>query len=71
MLLVSLGRRMRTSRLTLENSTIPANMRNYAYTGTLRPVYPLSEKRVVPANIVRPDYADDRACFVCMIVQCD
>ena len=33
---------------------------NYAYTGTLRPVYPLSEKRAVPAHIPRPDHADDR-----------
>ncbi|KAL3898568.1 MAG: hypothetical protein SGCHY_002656 [Lobulomycetales sp.] len=32
---------------------------NYPYTGTLRPVYPLSPKRTVPESIVRPDYADD------------
>ncbi|RSH79262.1 Methionine aminopeptidase 1 [Apiotrichum porosum] len=41
-----------------KSSTIPANMRNYAFTGTLRPVYPLSERRVVPSHIPRPDYAD-------------
>ncbi|KAJ8594327.1 methionine aminopeptidase [Rhizopogon salebrosus TDB-379] len=32
---------------------------NYNYTGTLRPVYPLSPKREVPAHIPRPDYALD------------
>uniref|UniRef100_A0A8H8CND6 Methionine aminopeptidase n=1 Tax=Psilocybe cubensis TaxID=181762 RepID=A0A8H8CND6_PSICU len=31
---------------------------NYAFTGTLRPVYPLSPKRQVPAHIPRPDYVD-------------
>ncbi|KAG1756816.1 methionine aminopeptidase [Suillus paluster] len=30
---------------------------NYDYTGTLRPVYPLTPKREVPAHIPRPDYA--------------
>ncbi len=35
-------------------------MRNYPFTGTMRPVYPLSAKRAVPASIQRPDYADDR-----------
>ncbi|KZT33026.1 methionine aminopeptidase [Sistotremastrum suecicum HHB10207 ss-3] len=34
---------------------------NYPYTGTLRPVYPLSPKRLVPAHIPRPDYADSPA----------
>ncbi|OCF36461.1 methionine aminopeptidase, type I [Kwoniella heveanensis BCC8398] len=33
-------------------------MRNYQFTGPLRPVYPLSEKRLVPPHIARPDYAD-------------
>ncbi|KAH7930806.1 methionine aminopeptidase [Leucogyrophana mollusca] len=30
---------------------------NYNYTGSMRPVYPLSAKREVPAHIPRPDYA--------------
>ncbi|KAJ3294909.1 Methionine aminopeptidase 1 [Borealophlyctis nickersoniae] len=30
----------------------------YSFTGKLRPVYPLSELRVVPPHIGRPDYAD-------------
>ncbi|KAN0077315.1 Peptidase M24, structural domain containing protein [Tylopilus felleus] len=30
---------------------------NYVYSGTLRPVYPLSPKRQVPDHIPRPDYA--------------
>ncbi|KAG5643477.1 hypothetical protein DXG03_000865 [Asterophora parasitica] len=32
---------------------------NYAYTGPLRPVYPLSKTRTVPDHIPRPDYAVD------------
>lgn len=32
---------------------------SFAYTGPLRPVYPLSEKRTVPASIPHPDYAAD------------
>ncbi len=32
---------------------------NYDYTGTLKPVYPLSPKRLVPEHIGRPDYAED------------
>lgn len=31
---------------------------NYTYSGTLRPVYPLSPKRQVPDHIPRPDYAE-------------
>jgi len=31
---------------------------SYKYTGSLRAVYPLSDKRVVPSHINRPDYAD-------------
>lgn len=31
----------------------------YAYTGSLRPVYPLSDKRKVPDSIRHPDYAKD------------
>ncbi|WVQ69914.1 methionine aminopeptidase, type I [Kwoniella botswanensis] len=41
-----------------KESTLPPSMRNYKFTGTLRPVYPLSPKRVVPPHIRRPDYAD-------------
>ncbi|RDB23561.1 Methionine aminopeptidase 1 [Hypsizygus marmoreus] len=32
---------------------------NYNFTGSVRPVYPLSPKRVVPDHIPRPDYAED------------
>ena len=32
---------------------------NYQYTGSLRPVYPLSPKRTIPASIRHPDYAQD------------
>jgi methionyl aminopeptidase len=35
-------------------------MSGYKWTGTLRPKYPLSPKREVPAHIPRPDYADHR-----------
>ena len=31
----------------------------YLFTGALRPVYPLSPKREIPASIQRPDYAGD------------
>ncbi|KAI9888018.1 MAG: Methionine aminopeptidase 1 [Watsoniomyces obsoletus] len=31
----------------------------YPFTGSLRPVYPLSPRREVPASIPRPDYAED------------
>jgi len=31
----------------------------FDYTGSLRPVYPLSPKRTVPPHISRPDYAED------------
>ncbi|EJF65777.1 methionine aminopeptidase [Dichomitus squalens LYAD-421 SS1] len=31
----------------------------FKFTGPLRPVYPLSPKREVPAHIPRPDYAED------------
>ena len=31
---------------------------NYVYSGTLRPLYPLSPKRQVPVHIPRPDYAE-------------
>ncbi|KAI0505178.1 methionine aminopeptidase 1 [Xylaria bambusicola] len=30
----------------------------YPYTGTVRPVYPLSPKRTIPSSIKRPDWAD-------------
>ncbi|KAF2756275.1 methionine aminopeptidase 1A [Pseudovirgaria hyperparasitica] len=32
---------------------------SFAYTGDLRPVYPLSERRAVPESISKPDYAED------------
>ncbi|KAH8117423.1 methionine aminopeptidase [Phellopilus nigrolimitatus] len=32
---------------------------NYDFSGSLRPMYPLSPKRVVPSHIRRPDYAND------------
>ncbi|KAF2452367.1 methionine aminopeptidase 1 [Lineolata rhizophorae] len=32
---------------------------SYSFTGPLRPVYPLSPRREVPASIKRPDYAAD------------
>lgn len=44
---------------------IPPQMRDYKFTGTLRPAYPLSEKREVPAHIPRPDYADHRELMSC------
>lgn len=31
----------------------------FRFTGSLRPVYPLSEKRVVPKSIPHPDYSED------------
>ena len=31
----------------------------FPYTGSIRPVYPLSEKRKVPDSIPQPDYAKD------------
>ncbi|KAH8117393.1 methionine aminopeptidase [Phellopilus nigrolimitatus] len=37
--------------------------RNYGFSGSLRPMYPLSPKRVVPSHIQRPDYADDARGF--------
>ncbi|TDL27442.1 methionine aminopeptidase [Rickenella mellea] len=36
---------------------------NFPFTGSLRPIYPLSPKRIVPDHIVRPDYADDADGF--------
>lgn len=32
---------------------------NFPFTGTLRPVYPLSPRRIVPPEIPRPDYVED------------
>lgn len=32
---------------------------NYAFTGSVRPMYPLSDRRKVPDHIPRPDYAED------------
>lgn len=31
---------------------------NYDFTGSMRPVYPLSPRRVIPDHIKRPDYAE-------------
>ncbi|KIJ45955.1 hypothetical protein M422DRAFT_29598, partial [Sphaerobolus stellatus SS14] len=31
----------------------------FQYTGELRPIYPLSPRRIVPPHIPRPDYAED------------
>ena len=31
----------------------------FSFSGPLRPVYPLSEKRVIPSSIPHPDYAAD------------
>lgn len=31
----------------------------FQYTGEMRPYYPLSERRIVPEHIMRPDYAED------------
>jgi hypothetical protein len=41
-------------------ANIPSEMANFSWTGTLRPHYPLSDKREVPSKIQRPDYADQR-----------
>jgi hypothetical protein len=32
---------------------------SFGFSGLLRPVYPLSPKRVVPEHIPRPDYSED------------
>lgn len=45
---------------TVENATLPAHMRDYKFTGTMRPVYPLSPRRTIPDHIVKPDWADHR-----------
>lgn len=31
---------------------------NYNFTGSMRPVYPLSPRRIIPEHIKRPDYAE-------------
>jgi methionyl aminopeptidase len=38
-------------------STVPSEFRGFAFTGNLRPAQ-LSETRIVPEGIMRPDYAD-------------
>ncbi|KAI5287701.1 Methionine aminopeptidase 1 [Ascosphaera aggregata] len=44
----------------VHKSTLPYNpFPGYAFTGSLRPVYPLSPKRLVPDTIPKPDYAID------------
>ena len=58
---------VRLSRLkavkALSNSDLLAAFYNpfpkFDFTGSLRPVYPLSPKRTVPPHIQRPDYAED------------
>ena len=47
---------------------IPLSMAGFKWTGTLRPKYPLSAKREVPAHIPRPDYADDREFRLCSVL---
>ena len=46
------------SELDLANETYNP-FPTFPYTGTLRPVYPLSPKREVPDSIPKPDYAVD------------
>lgn len=48
------------SKLVLKEGQFVPNP-DFNYTGPLRPVYPLSAKREVPAHIPRPDYADHRS----------
>lgn len=38
-------------------SSVPSEFRGFAFTGNLRPAQ-LSETRIVPEGIMRPDYAD-------------
>ena len=40
-----------------ENSFNP--FPNFGFSGSIRPVYPLSPTRVVPDHIPRPDYAEN------------
>ncbi|KAF9792375.1 peptidase M24, structural domain-containing protein [Thelephora terrestris] len=44
-------------QLCLDGSNNP--FPNFTFSGSLRPAYPLSAKRQVPAHIARPDYAED------------
>ncbi|RKP14121.1 peptidase M24, structural domain-containing protein [Piptocephalis cylindrospora] len=42
-----------------DNGTSPTNpFPGFEYTGSLRPKYPLGERRALPPTIARPDYAD-------------
>ena len=49
--------RHQTQRYHTDGTFIP--FPQYNFTGSVRPVYPLSPKRVVPEHIPRPDYATD------------
>ena len=51
--------------LLTEDSYVPWGTFNY--TGTLRPLYPLSPIREVPAHIFRPDYVEDGEYTDCNI----
>jgi methionyl aminopeptidase len=42
----------------------------FDYRGTVRPRYPLSPKRDVPAHIGRPEYADDPEGAYATLCQC-
>ncbi|KAL4641625.1 methionine aminopeptidase 1 [Arapaima gigas] len=46
------------TKKNIENDTNTDPWPGYRYTGKLRPHYPLTPMRPVPANIQRPDYAD-------------
>lgn len=52
--------------LLTDDSHVPWGAFNY--TGTLRPLYPLSPTRMVPTHIPRPDYAEDGKCAVYNII---
>lgn len=47
---------------TVSNTDLAAGLYNpfptHRFTGTVRPVYPLSPKRTVPKSIMSPDYAE-------------
>ena len=49
----------RVHRLTFPTDGTYNSFPSFGFSGVLRPVYPLSPKRVVPDHIPRPDYAED------------
>lgn len=63
---VHLGKRKK-NKTKINDNTKNTKYRNiianpfprHQYTGTHRPVYPLSPKRIVPSHIPRPDYSED------------